>query len=174
MKPTGDQTVRSMTETIGRPTRLREPEEPLPHIPDYHFVKVIGRGAFGTVWLAEETMAGVYRAIKVLRPRRIRASRDAPNGNAPSVKERRPSLVDRELDGIHAYQVLAKDHPHLIRILKSGLCKIADDTPLSPPLARGEATEELVQGSPPLARGDAGGSRTRIAVTDGGSEHTAV
>lgn len=209
MELTGDHSTPSMTETIGRPTRLREPEEPPPQIPDYHFVKIIGRGAFGTVWLAEETMAGVYRAIKVLRPRRVRSPQAAPASDSasdsdalkptdrtaepavgsesgfraldpptstmaadpwawgakpqprraadsaqieprdadgaaqdePRIEEhqRRPSLVDRELEGIHAYQALAKDHAHLIRILKTGLCKIVEETPLRPPLARGEA-----------------------------------
>jgi len=139
----GDQAGTGMTETIGRPARLREPIEPAPHIPDYQCFKVIGRGAFGTVWLAEETMAGVYRAIKILRPRREPSPAAAAIGPDPAAPDDshtprhadgparhsgRSSLVNRELDGIHAYQVSAGDHPHLIRILKTGTCKIADDS----------------------------------------------
>ncbi len=95
------------TQTIGLPTRPRESTEAPPRIPDYRFVKVIGRGAFGTVWLAEEPMAGLFRAIKVLHP----------HGAA---------RIERELEGIHAYQAQAKDHPHLVRILKTGLCTLPD------------------------------------------------
>ncbi len=132
-----------MTETIGWPSRPREPIESAPQIPDYQCLKVIGRGAFGTVWLAEETTAGLYRAVKILRLRRLNAPTTLPIGPGPATPSEgraphrlddaapspgRSSLVDRELDGIHAYQVSAGDHPHLIRILKIGTCKVADDS----------------------------------------------
>ncbi len=95
------------TQTIGLPTRPRVSSDAPPRIPDYRFVKVIGQGAFGVVWLAEELMAGLFRAIKVLRPHGAKR-------------------IERELEGIHAYQAQAKDHPHLVRILKTGLCTLPD------------------------------------------------
>src|SRR5512140_1877879 len=98
--------------TIGLPMRPPLPAEPAPHIADYRFHKVIGRGSFGTVWLAEETTAGVFRAIKVL------------HAGTAGDKQAGARRVELELEGIHAYQVLAKDHPHLVRILKSGRCEV--------------------------------------------------
>ncbi len=107
------------TQTVGLPSKARPPSGPIPLIPDYHLIKVIGRGTFGTVWLAEETMAGVFRAIKVLDP--PAKPQDAVRGDGG-----RPPRIDRELDGIHAYQVHAKDHPHLVSILKTGQCTLEE------------------------------------------------
>ncbi len=108
------------TQTVGLPSKARLPSGPIPLIPDYHLIKAIGRGTFGTVWLAEETMAGVFRAIKVLDPPAKPTATDAIRGD-----ERAPR-IDRELDGIHAYQAHTKDHPHLVRILKTGQCTLEE------------------------------------------------
>lgn len=97
------------TRTVGLPSKAQLPGGPTPLIPDYHLIRAVGRGTFGTVWLAEETLASVFRAIKVLDP-------PAASDGAPR--------IDRELDGIHAYQAHAKDHPHLVRILKTGQCTL--------------------------------------------------
>lgn len=97
------------TSTIGLPRSLHATEPP-PALPDYRFIKVIGRGAFGTVWLAEEPLAGVYRAIKVL------------DGGRHDTSKRRAGLANLELQGLHAYQTRARGHPHLIQIYKTGLC----------------------------------------------------
>jgi serine/threonine protein kinase len=35
-------------------------------VPDYRLIQVIGRGTFGEVWLAEELLTGLHRAVKVL------------------------------------------------------------------------------------------------------------
>ena len=102
-----EETSSPPTQTIGLPTRSRAPTDAPPRIADYRFVKIIGQGAFGTVWLAEELMAGLFRAIKVLHPHGA-------------------ERIERELEGIHAYQAQAKDHPHLVRILKTGLCTLDD------------------------------------------------
>ncbi len=107
------------TQTIGLPTRPQRPTDPVPHLSDYRFIKVIGRGAFGTVWLAEEPVAGVFRAIKVLHT----------HGAA---------RIERELAGIHAYQAQAKDHPYLVRILTTGLCTL--DLAADAPVGRDGAT----------------------------------
>jgi serine/threonine protein kinase len=38
-----------------------------PEIAGYHLLRVVGRGAFGEVWLAQDRLLGLYRAIKVVR-----------------------------------------------------------------------------------------------------------
>jgi serine/threonine protein kinase len=110
MKEAAASAVGGMTETIGLPSQSRLTDEVPPIIPDYRPIKIIGRGAFGTVWLAEEPLAGLYRAIKVLdgggRGRRATAE-----------------LANRELAGLHTYQSLAQGHPNLIQVFKTGLCK---------------------------------------------------
>ena len=100
---------------IGSSTQPVPLGEVPPHINDYRLIKVIGRGGFGTVWLAEETTAGVFRAIKVL-----------DGGNPATDQQATSPRIDRELEGIHAYQVLAQEHPHLVRILKSGTYEVAE------------------------------------------------
>lgn len=104
-------------ETIGLPGRSRAPSEPPPNIPDYRFIKVIGRGAYGTVWLAEEPLAGVFRAVKVLHPPAVRSPDDQDS-------QKSTAHIDRELAGLHAYQTHTKEHPHLVRILKTGMCSV--------------------------------------------------
>ncbi|MCH8968853.1 MAG: protein kinase, partial [Planctomycetes bacterium] len=103
MTDTAAQSGDGYTETIGLPNRPQPAAAP-PHIPDYRLIKIIGRGAFGTVWLAEERLVGVYRAVKVLH----REGKES-------------SHIDRELAGVQAYQTHSQDHPHLVRILKTGL-----------------------------------------------------
>ena len=41
-----------------------EPPTP-PALADFEVLELIGRGTFGTVWLAKERVTGVYRAVKV-------------------------------------------------------------------------------------------------------------
>lgn len=119
MDEASPQLPRRGTETIGLPTRPQQPPEPRPQIPDYRLIKVIGRGAFGTVWLAEETLVGVFRAVKVLHH---------PHSTHIDAKDEggRVSHIERELAGIHAYQTQSQDHPHLVRILKTGVCRVPD------------------------------------------------
>ncbi|HKQ50370.1 MAG TPA: protein kinase [Phycisphaerae bacterium] len=97
--------------TIGLP-RPRQPEVACPNVPDYRFIKVIGRGAFGIVWLAEEPLAGIFRAIKIL------------DGGGRSRRDY-ARLTNCELEGLHAYQTKAQGHLHLVQIFKTGYCRPA-------------------------------------------------
>src|ERR1051325_6230126 len=108
----------SLQTTIGLPARPAAPRIPAPRIPDYRLIKPIGRGAFGTVWLAEEPLAGVFRAIKVLH----HDVADADHGSSGRLPG---GFIDRELSGLHALQTRSQGHPHLIQILKTGVCPIA-------------------------------------------------
>lgn len=42
-------------------------EQIRPEIPNYRLIKRIGSGAFGEVWLAEEVLTRIYRAVKLIR-----------------------------------------------------------------------------------------------------------
>lgn len=72
-------------------------------IPDYQLLRVIGRGAYGTVWLARDAV-GLVRALKVVERR--------------SFGEARP--YEREFDGIRKFMPISLEHPGLIRIFHAG------------------------------------------------------
>lgn len=112
------------TTTIGLPAPRLPPREPVPSLADYHFVKVIGRGAFGTVWLAEEKLSGALLAVKVLQPPPRRTVGHGTPTGAREASEGRGTRIERELEGLHAYQTRAGDHQHLVRVLKTGTCTV--------------------------------------------------
>ncbi|MCH7701993.1 MAG: serine/threonine protein kinase [Planctomycetes bacterium] len=70
-------------------------------IPNYRLIKRVGEGAFGQVWLAEEILTRIYRAIKIIP--------------ADSVKKQRI-----ELEGVRQYQQRSHGHPHLVQVLTVG------------------------------------------------------
>ena len=76
------------------------PPEP-PNILGFQTLGLIGEGAYGRVWLVEETLTGVRRALKVL----------PKAGYLPNY------CPSRELAGIREYQLKSKGHPALIQIL---------------------------------------------------------
>jgi serine/threonine protein kinase len=77
-----------------------------PTIPGYRLIQSIGRGTFGEVWLAEEILTGLPRAVKVLYK-----SQTSPSGMG---------CPFRELAGIREYQQVSKGHPHLLQIFHVG------------------------------------------------------
>src|SRR5881628_536950 len=77
---------------------------PLPAIPDHDLLHVIGRGAYGEVWLARHTRLGTLRAIKIIR-------RDQFGDARP---------FTREFDGIQKYEPISRSHPNLVSILHVG------------------------------------------------------
>ncbi|MCC7290746.1 MAG: serine/threonine protein kinase [Phycisphaerales bacterium] len=91
-----------------------------PSIPGYRMVRRIGQGAFGEVWLAEEVLTGMQRAIKLL-PRGVttlETSGDAGSEHATSSSG--GPATDRELAGIRLYQEVAAGHPALVQIYHVG------------------------------------------------------
>lgn len=95
-----DSSFRSDFETPSLFRQLLEPAGPeeAPVIPDFQMVRRLGEGSFGEVWLAR-TLAGVYRAVKVVRP---------------------GTFTEAELAGIIAYETHAREHAHLISIFHVG------------------------------------------------------
>ena len=53
-----------------------------PQAPDFDFVRPIGEGGFGQVWLAVNRTTGQPRAVKVI-PRRARTAAIRPAGKSP-------------------------------------------------------------------------------------------
>ena len=77
---------------------------PPPTVPDHDVLTVIGRGAYGEVWLARHTRLGTFRAVKIIR-------RDQFGDARP---------FTREFDGIQKYEPISRSHPNLVSILHVG------------------------------------------------------
>src|SRR5437899_11565076 len=75
-----------------------------PPVADHELLHVIGRGAYGEVWLARHTRLGTLRAIKIIR-------RDQFGDARP---------FTREFDGIQNYEPISRSHPNLVSILHVG------------------------------------------------------
>ena len=84
-------------------------------------LKLIGRGAYGEVWLARNVM-GTYRAVKVV-------SRDAFDHDRP---------YEREYEGIRHFEPISRSHDSQIDVLHVGrnesafyyVMELADDSDL--------------------------------------------
>lgn len=75
-----------------------------PTIPDHELIRIIGRGAYGEVWLARNLM-GTWRAIKVVR------RQDFDN--------ERP--FEREFHGIRKFEPVSRTHEGMVDILQVGV-----------------------------------------------------
>ena len=82
---------------------LVQPPKNSTSIPDYDLVRMIGRGAFGEVWLAR-TVMGTWRALKIIRAEDERGRRS----------------LEKEYDGVRQYDPVSRDHSNLVDILHLG------------------------------------------------------
>jgi len=118
-----------------------------PIIPDHEVLRMIGRGAFGEVWLAR-TVTGVYRAVKVIRREDFDNERD----------------FEREFEAIRRYEPISRQHPGLVNVLQVGrdqpggfyyyVMEVADD------LNTGETIDPGELRSAHLPVGDSGGEQS--------------
>lgn len=74
-----------------------------PLVPDHALLGVIGRGAYGEVWLGRNVM-GTHRAVKVVYRRAFE----------------NPRPFEREFNGIRKFEPLSRTHAALVDILQIG------------------------------------------------------
>src|SRR5262245_31539269 len=80
-----------------------QPDRKVP-IADHELLRIIGRGSYGAVWLARNTM-GNYRAVKIV-------FRD-------TFRDRRP--FDREWSGIRRFEPISRSHEGFMDVLQVGM-----------------------------------------------------
>src|SRR4051794_15913638 len=73
------------------------------HIPDHALVRLIGRGSYGEVWLARNTL-GTHRAVKIVYEK--------------SFRDHRP--FEREFNGVKKFEPLSRLHHGLVDVLQVG------------------------------------------------------
>ncbi len=93
----------------GCPSATTAPPTPLvgaqqPRVPDYQLIRRIGAGAYGEVWLAQNTF-GELRAVKIVWRREF--------GD-----DERP--FQREFEGIRKFEPISRSHPSQLAILHVG------------------------------------------------------
>jgi len=79
------------------------PIRPAPVIRDHETIKMIGRGAFGEVWMAS-SVTGALRAVKVI----WREDYDHPES------------FEREFEAIKRYEPISRKHAGLVPVLQVG------------------------------------------------------
>lgn len=85
------------------PDLSRDPHDTPPVVPDHEMLQPIGRGAFGSVWLARNAM-GRYRAVKIVHS-------DGSAQDSPFVRER---------SGIERFEPLSRNHEGFVDLLHVG------------------------------------------------------
>lgn len=74
-----------------------------PTIPDHELYRVVGKGAYGEVWLGKD-LTGSLRAIKVVKSSAFNTSRP----------------FEREFEGLKRFAPISREHPGLIQVLHVG------------------------------------------------------
>jgi WD40 repeat protein/serine/threonine protein kinase len=82
---------------------LGEPSFLVP-VADHQLLRRIGRGSYGEVWLARNTL-GMYRAVKIVHRK--------------SFKDQRP--YERELSGIRKFEPISRSHEGFVDVLHVGI-----------------------------------------------------
>src|SRR4030088_2844236 len=77
--------------------------EGIPVIPDYELLRVIGRGAYGEIWLARG-LTGALRAVKIVYRKTFESER----------------AFSREFSGMSAFEPISRAHAGFVNILHVG------------------------------------------------------
>jgi len=83
--------------------QTKRPEGTVPEVPDHEMIRIIGKGAYGEVWLAR-SVTGACRAVKVVWREDFDDER----------------TFVREFEGILNYEPIARGNPGLVHILHVG------------------------------------------------------
>jgi WD40 repeat protein len=75
-----------------------------PTIPDHQLIRLIDRGSYGEVWLAQNKM-GTYRAVKIVHRKAFDHSRP----------------YERELAGIRRFEPISRSHEGFVDVLQIGI-----------------------------------------------------
>ena len=75
----------------------------IPLIPDHEVLRVIGRGAYGEIWLAR-SLTGAFRAVKVVYRTTFESER----------------AFQREFQGMSSFEPISRAHPGFVDILHVG------------------------------------------------------
>src|SRR3712207_6635567 len=75
----------------------------IPLIPDYELLRVIGRGAYGEIWLARG-LTGALRAVKIVHRQTFESER----------------AFNREFSGMSAFEPISRAHDGFVDILHVG------------------------------------------------------
>ncbi len=82
---------------------ISEPSPPI-SVPDHRLLRCIGKGSYGSVWLAQNMM-GMYRAVKIV--------------HRNSFEHHRP--FERELSGILKFEPISRSHEGFVDVLHVGI-----------------------------------------------------
>ena len=90
----------------------------IPSVPDHEVLRVIGRGAYGEIWLAR-SLTGALRAVKVVYRTTFESER----------------AFQREFQGMSSFEPISRAHPGFVDILHVGrtteylyyIMELADD-----------------------------------------------
>lgn len=112
---------------------------PVPSIPDHSVLRMIGKGAYGEIWLARG-LTGVFRAVKVVY-----------RGNFESERS-----FAREFEGMASFEPVSRDHDGFVDILHVGkaetffyyIMELADDDGTGRPLGAEAAEGEIEKYKP--------------------------
>jgi serine/threonine protein kinase len=96
---------RTLVETtrFAEATKTAAPQKTGIVIPDHTLVRRVGKGAYGEVWLARNTI-GVFHAVKIVQHREFPS--DVP--------------YEREFKGIQKFMPISRSHPGLVHVLHVG------------------------------------------------------
>ena len=75
----------------------------IPRIPDYELLRVVGRGAYGEIWLARG-LTGALRAVKIVHRKTFESER----------------AFNREFSGMSAFEPISRAHAGFVDILHVG------------------------------------------------------
>src|SRR5262245_25955275 len=102
--PEPDPPAAIQTPSDTAPTSAPPPGDSPPFpVPDHTLIRPVGRGAYGEVWLARNTL-GTWRAVKFVR-------RGAFDDDRP---------FEREFEGIQRFEPISRSHESQLNILHVG------------------------------------------------------